>query len=98
MSLGPSLSHLHSPPHPTPHPTAPPQDYANELAYLKSKVDAGGELIITQMFFDVAVFLAFVEDCRAVGITVPIMPGLMVIQAYGGFKRMAAFCKSRVPT
>jgi methylenetetrahydrofolate reductase (NADPH) len=50
------------------------------------------------MFFDTAVFLSFVKDCRAAGITVPIMPGLMVIQSYAGFKRMTAFCRSRVPT
>lgn len=72
-------------------------DYASELAYLKQKVDAGADMIITQMFFDVDVFLAFVKDCRAIGITVPILPGIMLIQAYGGFKRMVSFCKSRVP-
>lgn len=54
-------------------------------------------MIITQMFFDVDVFLQFVSDCRGAGITVPIMPGLMLIQNYGGFNRMTAFCKSRVP-
>lgn len=72
-------------------------DYAGELAYLKSKIDAGGDMILTQMFFDVDVFTQFVADCRAAGITVPIVPGIMVIQAYGGFKRMTAFCRSRVP-
>jgi methylenetetrahydrofolate reductase (NADPH) len=49
------------------------------------------------MFFDVDVYFKFVKDCRAIGINAPIVPGLMVIQAYGGFKRMTAFCKSRVP-
>ena len=71
--------------------------YAAELAYLKAKVDAGADVIITQMFFDSEVFLQFVRDCRAAGITVPIMPGIMLIQNYGGFKRMVGFCKSRVP-
>ena len=49
-----------------------------------------------QMFFDVPLFFKFVSDCRAIGINCPIVPGIMVIQAYGGFKRMTAFCKSRV--
>ena len=72
-------------------------DYQAELAYLKAKVDAGATLIITQMFFDADVFLQFVRDCRAAGIAVPIMPGIMLIQNYGGFTRMVDFCKTRVP-
>lgn len=73
------------------------EDFAKEIAYLKEKVDAGADFIITQMFFDTEVFLSFLKSCREAGITVPIMPGLMVIQSYGGFKRMVGFCKSRVP-
>ncbi len=71
--------------------------YAGELAYLKRKVDAGADMIITQMFFDSEVFLRFVRDCRAAGISVPIQPGIMLIQSYGGFARMTELCKSRVP-
>lgn len=41
--------------------------------------------------------LCFLLSCRAIGITVPILPGLMPIMTYGGFKRMTAFCKTRVP-
>ena len=73
------------------------EDYNNEIAYLKQKVDAGADMIITQMFFDIDVFLQFVADCRAAEIMVPIIPGIMLIMAYGGFKRMTGFCKSRVP-
>jgi len=72
-------------------------DYAKEMAYLKQKIDAGADFIITQMFFDTAVYHQFVKDCRAIGINVPIVPGLMCINAYAGFVKMTGFCKSRVP-
>jgi methylenetetrahydrofolate reductase (NADPH) len=49
------------------------------------------------MFFDTKVFGTFVEDCRKWGIMCPIVPGLMCINAYGGFCKMTKFCKTRVP-
>lgn len=55
------------------------------------------ELIITQMFFDTAVFGTFVDDCKKWGINVPVIPGIMCINAYGGFCKMTKFCKTRVP-
>lgn len=71
--------------------------WKTEMNYLKQKIDAGANVIITQMVFDPEVYDIFVKDCRAVGINVPILPGIMCISAYGGFKRMTTFCKSRVP-
>lgn len=72
-------------------------DFAVELDYLKQKVDAGAQVIVTQMFFDVQVFIDFVDQCRSVGITCPIVPGVICLTTVGGFNRMVKFCKSRVP-
>lgn len=72
-------------------------DYKKEMDYLKEKVDAGSDLIITQMFFDPDVFIQFVKDCKTWGINCPVVPGLMCINAYNGFCKMTKFCKTRVP-
>uniref|UniRef100_A0A6N2LPU6 Methylenetetrahydrofolate reductase n=1 Tax=Salix viminalis TaxID=40686 RepID=A0A6N2LPU6_SALVM len=58
------------------------EDYHKDLAYLKQKVDAGADLIVTQLFYDTDIFLKFVNDCRQIGITCPIVPGIMPINNY----------------
>jgi hypothetical protein len=71
--------HLRSPPtHPHHHVGAacPVQD----MVYLKEKIDAGADLILTQFFYDEEVYFDYVRRCRAAGITVPILPGMMPIQ------------------
>ncbi len=52
---------------------------STDLAYLKAKVDAGAEYVVTQMFFDNQKYFEFVESCLAAGINVPIIPGLKPI-------------------
>jgi methylenetetrahydrofolate reductase (NADPH) len=56
------------------HCAAPDMD--TDLLYLKKKVDSGAEYIVTQMFFDNQKYFQFVEKCRAIGITVPVIPGI----------------------
>ena len=50
------------------------------MDYLKAKIDAGAQVIITQMVFDAGVYETFVKECRKRGINVPIIPGIMCIQ------------------
>lgn len=70
------------------------EDYEEELKYLKEKVDAGANLIITQLFYDAKQFIRFVKRSRAIGIMVPILPGLMPFYTYKGVQRMVKLCKT----
>lgn len=67
------------------------------IQHLKEKVDAGGTFIVTQMFYDVDIFLAWVDKCRAAGIHVPIIPGIMPIHTHAAFLRRANWSGCHIP-
>ena len=58
------------------------KDWLNELDYLKAKIDAGGQVIITQLFYDAQFFIDWVKAVREHGITAPVLPGLYVCIRY----------------
>ncbi|MBU2539517.1 MAG: methylenetetrahydrofolate reductase [NAD(P)H] [Proteobacteria bacterium] len=69
-----------------------------EMDYLKAKVDAGADYIVTQLFFDNRDFYDFRDRCALAGITVPIIAGLMPIIAKSGMVRMAELAAgARIP-
>jgi methylenetetrahydrofolate reductase (NADPH) len=77
------------------HPEAP--DLETDLAYLKTKVDAGASFLITQLYFDNQVYFDFVAAARERGIDVPIVAGVIPVAGYAQTKRICALCDASIP-
>lgn len=68
-----------------------------DLENLKRKVDAGADVVITQMFYDNADFFDFRDRCAAIGITVPIVPGLLPVTNLAQIQRITSLCGAKLP-
>ncbi len=68
-----------------------------EMRHLKTKVDAGAEVLLSQLFFENNYFYRFVEDCRIAGIDVPVTPGIMPVINAAQIKRMVGLCGASLP-
>jgi len=68
-----------------------------DLKNLKRKVDAGAEIVLTQLFYDNDDFFSYMDRCRNSGIKVPIVPGILPINSLAQIKRIASMCKARLP-
>jgi methylenetetrahydrofolate reductase (NADPH) len=77
------------------HPEA--KDRAADIAYLKQKVQSGGCVIITQLFFDNCFFFELLEHVKKAGITVPVIPGILPIVSVPQVRRFADLCGSTIP-
>lgn len=77
------------------HPEAP--DLDTDLTYLKTKVDAGAEFLITQLFFDNRAYFDFVDAARAKGIDVPILAGIIPVTGYAHTRRICDLCDASIP-
>ena len=72
-------------------------DLDADISFLKEKVEAGADIVVTQLFYDVDNFLFFRDKCIKAGIKVPIIPGIMPIHNYARFLKFTQFCQVSVP-
>ena len=81
--------------YPETHPQA--RSYKDDLAHFKLKADAGANAAITQYFFNADAYFRFVEDVRATGVSIPIVPGIMPIGNYLQLARFSDACGAEIP-
>ena len=77
------------------HPEA--RSPAKDLEYFKLKVEAGADAAITQYFYNVDAYFSFMDQCGALGITIPVVPGVMPIYNYTQLARFSDVCGAEIP-
>ena len=68
-----------------------------DLKHFKAKVDAGADAAITQYFYNTDAYFRFVDQCQALGINIPIVPGVMPIYNYTQLARFSSVCGADIP-
>lgn len=81
--------------YPEKHPESASFDHDIDL--LKAKIDNGATRAITQFFFDADVYFRYLDRVRSAGITIPIVPGIMMQSNFAGLVRMAGLCGASIP-
>lgn len=80
--------------YPEDHPDS--SDHVSELLNLKKKVDAGADILLSQLFFNNDNYYSFVEDCKIAGIECPITPGIMPVINEKQIRRMVDTCGAKL--
>lgn len=81
--------------YPETHQEAP--SFEVDLQNLQRKVAAGADVVLTQLFYDNADFFRFRAACEALGIKVPIIPGILPVTNLGQIQRITSLCKAKLP-
>lgn len=81
--------------YPSPHPES--RSFAEDRVYTAQKLAAGADFAITQLFFDVREYESLVDNLRARGVSVPVIPGILPIQSFQTLKRVLSLCGANIP-
>lgn len=68
-----------------------------DLEFLRQKIALGGDFVVSQLFFDNDAYFGFVDKCRAAGIDVPIIPGVLPVMSLASIKRLVGLCGAHLP-
>ena len=81
--------------YPAPHPESP--SFASDWRYTVAKIREGADFVITQLFFDVREYLHFVDRLSDMGVSVPVIPGILPIQSLESIRRTLSLCGANIP-
>lgn len=81
--------------YPAPHPESP--SFRNDREHLLYKIQAGADLVVTQLFFDSREYFELVEFLRGRGVTTPVIPGVLPIQSLASIRRTLSMCGANIP-
>jgi 5,10-methylenetetrahydrofolate reductase len=80
---------------PEAHAEAP--SIAADLAVMQRKVECGADFVITQLYFDNRVYFDYVDRLRSLGVTVPVLPGILPIRSMASLRFILEMCNARIP-
>lgn len=81
--------------YPAPHPESP--TFASDWRYTVAKIREGADFVVTQLFFDVREYFNFVDRLSDMGVSVPVIPGILPIQSLESLRRTLALCGANIP-
>ena len=81
--------------YPAPHPESP--SFASDWRYTAAKIREGADFVVTQLFFDVREYVAFVDRLHEMGVSVPVIPGILPIQSFASLRRTLSMCGASIP-
>ena len=81
--------------YPAPHPESP--SFSSDWRYTVAKIREGADFVITQLFFDVREYFNFVDRLSDMGVSVPVIPGILPIQSLESLRRTLSLCGANIP-